>query len=174
LENNPEKKESIKLEGARSVILIIGLFVGIALAVSAIFYRAYISNNYQLFFWNDCDPAVESCFAYTCDPVWDDWCIPEDELTDPRENIWPYKIFEKNAANISPESKTCSPWDEECPELSCEPGEERCGETLCDPAVEGENACIGPGEDYFSEDSEEENIEESMEENIQELENIDA
>lgn len=136
------------VQSKSSTILFVALAVSFLISAGFVYYRFYITQDFQLYAEVDCDPSVESCFIYECDPEWDDWCIeePENEL----KNMRPYKIREKSARNTpKPEDANCDAVAGNCPPLVCEEGDETCFETFCDPAVDGEDACIGPGEYFF-------------------------
>lgn len=114
------------------------LGIAIALSVSITYYRYIVRMDYMVLLELSCDPAVESCYKYECDPEWDE-CTGNVE-----DDIWYYKILEKKAYAL----KECSADVEECPEARCADGEEDCVETQCDVSDEVSGGeCYGPGLD---------------------------
>jgi len=95
-------------------------------SVTATYVRVVVNKNYQIVAETSCDPTLESCFVYTCDPVDDSECPVNEE-----ERTSYYKMVSKKAANIA----TCEATTEKIgcdTELSCTQGEEDCSYTLCD------------------------------------------
>jgi len=102
-------------------------FVLILISVAVTFYRYVILKDYQIVAEVSCDPAVEKCFVYVCDPA-DDSACPEN--IDERTSY--YKIINKNASDIY----NCEKTEEKIgcnEELSCLSNELKCSYTLCDP-----------------------------------------
>jgi len=111
-------------------IILALLLVG---SVGASFYKIVILKNYQIVAEVSCDPAIEKCFAYECDPT------TEECSENPEENISYYKNISKKAATIY----ACEQTSEKlgCNEgLSCTEGEADCSYIFCnsDQLLEGE------------------------------------
>lgn len=134
----------------RSKYLFIAIGIVALISFVALYIRLYVRQDFNLYAYVDCDPSVESCFIYECDPAYDDWCVEEPQ--DPKENIWPYKFFFKSAKDTpKPEDANCDPVNaQDCPPIECAAGDASC-EITCDPATDGPDACIGPNEAFFSE-----------------------
>lgn len=126
----------------RSKILI-GLLVLIVIGVTIWKYDAYITrHDFIVYDHVECDPEVESCFAYICEEG-DEECDSE-----------PFKKIIKSAENIT----LCPNYIEgECAPLSCESEEEGCEEILCsDESVEeGEECTVAEPEEVDTSSSEE-------------------
>ncbi len=98
----------------------------------------------------DCDPTVETCFIYECDPE------AEECTGDPEEDIWYYKIMKRNAANIP----LCDPADENCQALVCWEDEKDCEEILCtEETIEEGQVCNDPEQYLLDNPVEEDEIE---------------
>ncbi|MCX6766033.1 MAG: hypothetical protein NT136_03685 [Candidatus Moranbacteria bacterium] len=131
----------------KSKILIAILLVLTLASVGYTFYKIMIQRDYVISAQIDCDPYVEKCFIWECDPA----STEEGEKCtgNPEEDIWYYKIAERNANRIplcDPETdETCDPW-------TCEEGEKDCQQILCDEvtAEEQEASCNDP-EEYTEE-----------------------
>jgi hypothetical protein len=126
----------------KSRILLVLLLSLIVLSVSASYYRFVVLQDYIVISEIDCDPSLESCFVWICDPEVDG----EDECTgDPADDTWYYKMAFRNAMFIS----DCDPdEDENCLPFECPiSGEENCGQILCTEETVGEYGyeeyCIG-------------------------------
>lgn len=106
------------------------------------YWHFVINRDYTLVHHVDCDPAVEVCFYWQCDPQ----AVEEDEQCtgDPEEDEWYYKHLERLAKNV-PE---CSVNDETCDAFGCAVGEKGCGEVLCNEkeAAIDEVVCSDPAE----------------------------
>lgn len=111
----------------KSVILFYLLFAVVVAVIALTYYRVVVRHDYVVSMELDCDPELESCFVYVCDPLEDEECSEN-----PDEQIYYYKIINKNARNIVP----CGLPAEECPAVSCAPGEPECEEILCDEFAE--------------------------------------
>jgi len=146
--NDPEIKINRKSKILFAVIAI--LIVG---SVIATYWRYMVQRDYIVQAQIDCDPEMENCFIWECDPE-----STEEGYActgDPEEDIWYYKIIRRNAKNIP----LCDPNNEECAALVCEPGELECSEELCtaENVPEGET-CNDP-EQYLLENPPEEESE---------------
>lgn len=119
----------------------------------------------------DCDPETENCFIWRCDPM----SLEEgEECTGvPDNDIWYYKIFNRNAKNIP----GCDPKDENCTAYVCEEGEKDCSEELCTPEnVPDSEECNNPEQYLLENPPEEETVEcaEGDEECLANEENADC
>lgn len=114
------------------------VFFCIAFIVTAIsFYKFYVLKDYYIKSEVECDPAIEKCFVYECDPDVDTEC-PANAA----ERISYYKLIEKKASALP----LCDPNDVDCPALACRDGED-CTETLCDEAIiTADEQCSNPQE----------------------------
>ncbi len=103
------------------VAMLVMLFGSIGYA----YWHFVIDKNYTLVYHADCDPTMEVCYVWECDPE----AIDEEEKCtgDPDEDIWYYKHLERLAKNV-PE---CKSDDENCDAFVCEIGEEGCAEVMC-------------------------------------------
>lgn len=135
----------------KSKILFSFLGILIVLSVSASYYRYMVLHDYLVEAHVDCDPSLEICFVWECDPETEGECTGDEE-----EDTWYFKIAHRNAKNIT----SCDPQDEECQQFQCpEEGEEACDEVLCatdtltEYALEG--SCTNP-EDFIESEIEEE------------------
>lgn len=107
----------------------------IAVSVGVTYWRIMIKKDYIIEAQADCDPALETCFVYECDPE------AEECTGNPEEDIWYYKIVRRNAANIP----LCDPADENCEALTCPEGEAECEMVLCtDETKEEDQICNDP------------------------------
>ncbi|MEF3691654.1 MAG: hypothetical protein V3574_01190 [Candidatus Moraniibacteriota bacterium] len=151
----------------------------IFLSIGAAFYRYVIKKDYIIEAEVDCDPFFEPCFVWNCDPLSEEegeMCTGEEE-----EDIWYYKIINKNAGRIS----ACAEDDEDCEPLFCGENEPDCEFVFCneenreekgaqrcnDPMIyraanpqEAEDDC--EGEECMESDEE---AEESMEQTTQDM-----
>lgn len=96
-------------------------------SVGFTYWKIMVKWDYVIENQVDCDPYVEKCFIWECDPQ----SIEEGEKCtgNQDDDIWYYKIARRNAANIS----LCdSEKDENCDPFVCDPDEKDCNETLCD------------------------------------------
>ncbi|MFH1183096.1 MAG: hypothetical protein V1690_02435 [Candidatus Moraniibacteriota bacterium] len=122
----------------KSKIFFLIFFLLIVGSVAVTYWRIMVKRDYIISASQDCDPAMETCFVYECDPEGDEECAAAPE----EERVSYYKTITKNAKNISP----CDPYKNECPtELTCEEGEAECEIILCDEenVPEGES-CNDP------------------------------
>jgi hypothetical protein len=110
---------------------VLWIVIGVLIVGSAFtaYYRAVIVHDYDVYLEIDCNPDVESCFTYYCDPQWEECAgIPE-------EDTWYYKILQKDGRVMS---ANCDPNEKECPEFTCEEGDEHCEIIYCNENVDGE------------------------------------
>ena len=160
-ETKKEQDSEIKLDRKSKVLfLILGiLIVG---SVAATYWRYMMKRDYIIQAQIDCDPETENCFIWKCDPM----SLEEgEECTGvPDNDIWYYKILNRNAKNIP----DCDPKDENCTAYVCGEGEKDCSEELCDPenVPDGEE-CNNPGQ-YLLENPPEEGSEVQCEEGDEE------
>lgn len=124
----------------KSKIFLAVFLLLLLLSIGATFWRIVIRKNYVITAQLDCDPTVEKCFIWRCDPE----STSEDEACtgDPEYDVWYYQIAKRNAANIP----NCNPEDEECDPFACDEGEKDCEIVLCDEATgkEQEAECNDP------------------------------
>lgn len=104
----------------QNVILIVLVSIFILGTLWYAFNRFYIERDYLISQEVSCDPGIENCFVWQCDPT-TETCSEKEE-----DNIAYYKIIEKRAFNI-PECTA----EEQCEELHCEANEIDCVVTLC-------------------------------------------
>lgn len=126
-------------------------------SVTTAFLRYFIFLDYTIKAEIDCDPEVDSCYVYICNPK-------EEECTgDPEEDTWYYKVIYKKAFNFL----QCDPNEDENCVIDCYLGEEDCEIELCDATdpVNGQE-CMTPEkylELYGTEEAEGEGEEEVIE-----------
>ncbi len=97
----------------------------IILTVSASYYRYIVLHDYIIEAQVACDPTIESCFVWSCDPSMEGDCTG-----DPEADIWHYKYAYRNAKYI-PECNV-----EECDSFTCPSGgEPGCSEVICNEAT---------------------------------------
>ncbi|MBP9751695.1 MAG: hypothetical protein KBD19_02440 [Candidatus Moranbacteria bacterium] len=134
----------------RSKILLAVFAVAIFLSIGISFYKFMVVRDYIIEAQVDCDPAVEVCFVWECDPE------SEEEgmmcTGNPEEDASYYKVIRKNAMNIP----VCDPRSEECEPIACMNDEPECEYVLCKEGNEDGIACSNP-EDFVG-DSEETDI----------------
>lgn len=109
----------------------------------ATFYRYMIKKDYIVQAQADCDPYTEACFVWECDPESEE----EGEMCtgDSEEDIWYFKIINKNASQIV----SCDANDEDCDALVCAQNEPDCEFVFCNLENMEENyasACIDPAQ----------------------------
>lgn len=157
----------------KSKILFWTLLVLVVLSVSASYYKFVVLQDYLVEAEVDCDPSLESCFIWVCDPEIDgeEYCTGN-----PEEDTWYYKFAYRNAMNVI----NCDIEDEECLPFACpEEGEDQCEEVFCDAdtlleyGFEEGAVCTNPIDfaDWLLE--EEEELEEDFsDENFNEIEEV--
>ena len=95
------------------------VFFLLILSIASAYYKFQVSEDYVVESRVACDPLQESCFVWRCEPE------SESECTgNPAEEIFYYKIANKNVQNIS-----CNE-PGEC-DFACQQGEQACEEILC-------------------------------------------
>ncbi len=154
----------------KSKILFSVMGVLIVLSISASYYKYMVLHDYIIEAQIDCDPSVESCFVYVCDPE------AEECAGNPEDDTSYYKYLYRNAKNIP----LCDPADEGCDALVCpESEEEGCqiiacsAETLATYEVDG--ACTNPVDFKEAESTETEIfLDELTEENEGDITNQDT
>lgn len=127
MENTEEQSLPRTEKSWAEILFFIIFFVLLIGSVVVTYYKIVVKNNYLIEAQTDCDPTVENCFIWSCDPESTEdgeACTGDAEV-----DTWYYKIVTKNAANIP----LCNPdEDENCEPLVCEPDEKDCVETFCD------------------------------------------
>ncbi len=120
----------------KSKILLGVFFLLIAMSIGATYYRIVFRHNYLIESQEACDPALEKCFVYHCDPT------AESCTGNEAEDTSYYKIAKRKASKIP----TCDPaQDENCQPFICGEGEKDCGEILCDEKTkQKEDECSDP------------------------------
>jgi hypothetical protein len=128
------------------------------------YWHFVIARDFILVNYTDCDPTIERCFVWECDPESLD---PEEQCTgDPEEDIWYYKIQRRIAANV-PE---CDIEDDDCEPFSCMTEEEGCEETVCtEEAAEEEGAYCSDPDEYIMDHPDD--VEEDM---IEKIDNVET
>lgn len=135
----------------KSKILFALIGLAIAISVGVTYWRIMIKKDYIISSQVDCDPTIEKCFIWQCDPSLAKG--EEDACTgDPEEDSWYYKIANRKAFNIP----LCDPEkDETCQPFLCEEGEKDCQETLCDETNVAEGESCNDPEEYIKNNPEE-------------------
>lgn len=103
------------------------IFLLIISSVIVTYVKIVVLNDYQIIAEVSCDPTIEKCFVWECDPDDDSTCSEK-----PNEQVSYYKIISKKALNIA----SCEATTEKngCgEELSCLSGETSCSYKYCDP-----------------------------------------
>lgn len=139
----------------KNKIFFIVFFLLIIGSVGATYYRTMIKKDYVIAVQLDCDPYVEKCFIWECDPA---STVEGEACTGEAENdIWYYQIFERKAYNIP----SCDPDDENCEALVCPEGEKDCSVTFCNEEnkIEQGVECNDPVQYAIDNPEEEETIE---------------
>jgi hypothetical protein len=126
MDNN--EKSPPKADQPRAEKILIWVFVVlIAASVGVTYWRIMLKRDYVISSQVECDPTMEKCFVWECDPA---STVDGEKCTgDAETDIWYYKLAERNASKIP----LCDPAkDETCLPFVCEEGEKDCSETLCD------------------------------------------
>ena len=122
------------------------------------YYRIMVKKDYLISAQAECDPYLEKCFTYVCDPA------AEECTGKPEEDTSYYKIIKRKAFNIP----LCDPEaDENCEALICPEGEKDCSYELCEDGNADEIECVDPAQyaiDNPIEEEEEAECEEGDEE----------
>jgi hypothetical protein len=146
-----KQENEIKLD-RKSKILFVFFAVLIIGAVSATYYRYMVKRDYIVKAQIDCDPEIESCFIWKCDPS---SLVEGEKCTGvPDNDIWYYENLYRNAKSIP----ACDPKDENCTAYICGEGEKDCNYELCssENVPDGEE-CNNP-EQYLIDNPPEEDI----------------
>ncbi len=115
-----------------------GMALLIVLSVGATYYRYVVARDYFVTFEAPCDPEVESCFLYECDPE----AVDAECSGDPAEDTYYYKNMQKKAYAL----RNCVGDPGGCVEATCAEGEEDCMEIQCGSLnANSDGECYGPG-----------------------------
>ena len=143
MDNKTDKKslpEASQPRAEKIFFIILGLLIfG---SVTATYYRIMIQKNYIIEAQADCNPYVQKCFVWQCDPTSD---VDGEKCTgDAEADVWYYELVERNASKIP----LCNPDDENCKALECEDGELDCQYIFCDDKTKlaQEAECSDPTE----------------------------
>lgn len=128
----------------KNKIFFLVLFLLIAGSVAMTYWRIMIRKDYVIEAQTDCDPTVDECFIWECDPQ---SSVEGEACTgDPEEDIWYFQVIRRNAKNIP----LCNPdEDENCEALVCGENEADCEYEFCsEEAMEEQyaSACNDPVE----------------------------
>ena len=106
--------------------ILIGVFVVLILAsVGATYWRIMVKKDYIIEAQTDCDPYVDVCFVWECDP---ESTVEGEVCTEnPEDNIWYFQVIRRKAFKIP----LCDPSDENCTALTCPEGEADCEYEFC-------------------------------------------
>jgi hypothetical protein len=116
----------------KSKIFFLVFFLLIIGAVGATYWRIMVKKDYVVSAQTDCDPYVENCFIWQCDP---ESTVEGEACTgDAETDTWYYQVAARNAANIP----LCDPNDETCDPWTCNEGEGECSMTFCDETTKME------------------------------------
>jgi len=117
----------------KSKIFLAVLFLLIVASVGATYWRIFVKKDYVIENQIDCDPYVDACFIWECDPA---STVEGEACTgDPEADVWYYEIARRSAANIP----MCDPeTDEDCDPWTCDEGEKDCSQTFCDETTKEE------------------------------------
>jgi len=122
-------------------------------SVAFAYYRIVERRDFMISAEAECDPYVEKCFVYVCDPA------TEECTGDPEEDTSYYKIMKRRAFNVP----LCDPnTDESCEALICPEGEKDCSYELCEEGNIDGIECVDP-EQYTIDNPPEEEEEECAE-----------
>lgn len=126
----------------KSKILLWVLALLIVASVGVTYWRIMIKKDYVIESQIDCDPYVEKCFVWECDPASD---VEGEACTgDPESDTWYFQVAKRNASMIplcDPETdETCDPW-------TCSENEKDCEQIFCsEDLMESQYAssCVDP------------------------------
>lgn len=136
--------------------LLFTVFLLVVAFVSFVCYKKYVvDSDYLIHAEAGCDPYVETCFIYNCNPE-------INECTgSPDEDTYYYKEVMKSVSQLP----NCDPNSEDCFFAQCNDGEVGCNVTLCDPN-DSVSTCSSM-EDFILESDEEESVgEEAIDEKV--------
>lgn len=110
----------------KSKIFFIVLGLLIAVSVGVTYWRIMVKKDYIVEGQADCDPTVDKCFVWKCDPKSD---VEGEKCTgDPESDIWYFQVARRNAAKIP----LCDPdKDENCAPWTCGENEKDCSVAFC-------------------------------------------
>lgn len=137
-ENKNEKQENLPAGRQKRwphvlFFVIFGLLVFGSVAFT--YYRIVMKRDYMISAEAECDPYLEKCFIYVCDPA------VEECTGDPEEDTSYYKIMKRKAFNVP----LCDPnIDETCEALICPEGEKDCDYELCEEGNADGIECVDP------------------------------
>lgn len=128
-------------------------FIIISAVVAVAFFKYFVWHDYYVKVEAECDPAMEECFIYECDPEEEADCPSDSE-----ERVSYYKYVNKKAYLLTP----IEPSSEDFPGFGCQEWEE-CEEILCSEKTREEwEECNNPLE--YNEENAEEDMESELEE----------
>jgi hypothetical protein len=110
-------------------------------SVAVTYWHIIVKRDYIIEAQANCDPYVEKCFIWECDPQSD---VEGEACTgDAETDIWYFQVVRRNASRVP----LCDPNDEECDALICGDNEPECSVTFCaEDAIEAQyaTACNDP------------------------------
>jgi hypothetical protein len=124
-----------KINAGKLYLIIVGIIlIG---SILATFIRIVILKNYTIESQIGCDPYMQNCFVWRCDPA---AIVEEEKCTgDPKKDIQYYALVKRIATNIP----LCDPdRDEDCLPMLCGKSEKKCESIFCvenDPLGECSN-----------------------------------
>lgn len=118
--------------GKKSTIFFFVFILFVAGSIAFSYYRYMVKHDYIIVGQVDCDPIVDKCFVWHCDPEAIDGS--EKCTGDPDQDIWYYRLVQRNAMRI-PE---CDPKAEGCVPFDCTDGEPDCQTIYCDETTMAE------------------------------------
>lgn len=130
-----------------SRILTVVFVLLLVTSVGVAYYRYMVQENFLVKYQTPCDPVVESCFVYECDPE------AEECTGNPEEDTTYYSLMYRLAKNIPACDVNV---ERDCDSAYiCPIGEEKCEIVVCndDMSLEEEAACTNP-EDFVIEEEE--------------------
>lgn len=147
----------------KNKIFFIVLFLLVFGSIGATFLRIVVFKNYTLEAQADCDPEIEKCFVWECDP---ESSVEGEACTgDAESDIWYYQLVRRKAYNVplcNPEQDENLPAGEaECVPMECDSETEKgCEIVFCDEEtkIEQEVECNDPAEYLLNNPEEEEDI----------------
>lgn len=119
---------------------VIGLLI--VASVSVTYWKLMIKKDYVIESQIDCDPYIEKCFVWECDPA---STVEGEACTgDPENDTWYFQVAKRNASMIplcdTENDETCDPW-------TCSEGEKNCNQIFCsEDLMEAQYAssCVDP------------------------------
>lgn len=129
----------------------------IVASVGVTYWRIMIKKDYVIEAQVDCDPYVDECFVWECDP---ESTVEGEACTgDPESDIWYFNVARRNASKIP----LCDPGtDESCDPWTCEENEKDCETVFCEESIMEEQyatACVDPVQFAIDNPIEEEEVE---------------